>query len=255
VEAPEGAYFAFPFSANPAKVSYESQNTWIDPETDQLPGANKEWFAAQHWVAVTAPDVSIGLTLDEAPLFTLGDINRGLWPKTLAIRNGTLFSYIMNNYDGDDERPFQGGDFDFHYSITSDSTFRPDRLARFAREEVSPLEADQVTEADKLVWRDEPLRAASGSFLDIDDPQVILTTWKGAEDGRGTILRFYNTSAAAVQARVKFPHLQFTEMFWTSAMENDESSAAPDGGQLSLSLKPHEIRTVRVIGLGLRQEN
>ena len=70
----------------------------------------------------------------------------------------------MNNYDGDDERPFQGGEFDFHYSITSDLTFQPDRLARFSREETRPLESDQVTEADKLVWPDEPLPAASGDF-------------------------------------------------------------------------------------------
>ncbi len=33
-------------------------------------------------------------------------------------KNGTVFSYVMNNYDGDDETPFQGGDFSFplqHY--------------------------------------------------------------------------------------------------------------------------------------------
>jgi alpha-mannosidase len=161
----------------------------------------------------------------------------------------------MNNYDGDDERPFQAGEFDFHYSITSDSTFRSDRLARFAREETSPLEVDEVNEADKLVWREEPLPAASGSFVDIDDPQVILTTWKGAEDGRGTILRFYNTGASAIEAHVKFPQLQFHEMYWTSGTENDEKSAGPTGQKLLLSLKPHEIRTVRVLGLGLRREN
>ena len=255
VQAPEGVYFAFPFAATPARIRYESQNAWIDPEKDQLPGANKEWFAAQHWVSVSGPGVSIGLTLDEAPLLTLGDINRGLWPRTLAIRNGTLFSYIMNNYDGDDERPFQGGEFDFHYSITSDSTFQPDRLARFSREETRPLESDQVTEADKLVWPDEPLPAASGGFLEIDDPHVILAAWMGAQDGRGVVLRFYNTSASAATAHARFPHLQFKEAYWTNPVENDENSAASDGTKLLLSLKPHEIRTVRLVGLALRREN
>ena len=65
VKAPEGVYFAFPFAATPARIRYESQNTWIDPEKDQLPGANKEWLAAQHWVSVSGPDVSIALTLDK----------------------------------------------------------------------------------------------------------------------------------------------------------------------------------------------
>ncbi len=223
VKSPEGAYFAFPFAAAPARIRYESQNAWVDPEKDQLPGANKEWFVAQHWVSVSGPDASIGLTLNEAPLLTLGDIDRGLWPKALNIRNGTVFSYVMNNYDGDDERPFQGGDFDFHYSITSDSTFQPEHLARFSREETSALESDQVTEADKLVWPEERL-PATGSFLEIDDPRVILAVWKGAEDGRGSIMRFYNTSASAAATRVRFPHLQFKEAYWTNAVENDASS-------------------------------
>jgi hypothetical protein len=253
VQAPEGVYFAFPIAANPARIRYESQNTWIDPEQDQLPGANKEWFAAQHWVSVSGPDATVALALNEAPLLTLGDIDRGLWPKTLTIRNGTVFSYVMNNYDGDDERPFQGGPFDFHYSITSDAAFQPERLARFAREETSPVETDQVTEADKLVWPEEPLPAAAG-FLEISDSRVILAAWKGAQDGRGAILRFYNTSASTVASDVRFPHLRFQEVYWTNAVENDEGSAAASGGQLSLSLKPHEIRTVRLVGLVLNRE-
>jgi alpha-mannosidase len=254
VKAPEGVYFAFPFAATPARVRYESLNTWIDPEKDQLPGANKEWFAAQHWVSVSSPEATIGLTLDEAPLLTLGDINRGLWPKTLKIQNGSVFSYIMNNYDGDDERPFQGGSFDFHYSITSDSTFQPDRLARFSREETSPLESEQINDMDKQVWSNEPLPAASGSFLKIDNPHVILATWKGAEDGRGAILRFYNTDESQAEAHVQFTNLRFKASYSTNAVENEEHAlgSASTGDSLSLSLKAHEIRTVRLVGLGLQ---
>jgi hypothetical protein len=249
VESPEGVYFAFPFAAEPAQFRYEIQNAWVDPQHDQLPGANKEWFVAQHWVSVSAPEVSIGLVLDEAPLFTIGDIDRGLWPTSFQPKNGTVFSYVMNNYDGDDETPFQGGDFSFHYSITSGPTFDPVNLSRFAREEVNPFETDQVTAADKLVWRPEPLKAASGGFADIDQPQVQLMTWKGAEDGRGSILRFYNTSDVAVTAHAKFPGLQFKEAYWSSGTENDTGSAEIADGALVLSLKPHEIRTVRIMGM------
>jgi len=44
-------------------------------------------------------------------------------------------------------------------------------------------------------------------------------------------------------------------VYWTNGTENDEKSAGPAGEQLLLSLKPHEIRTVRVMGLGLRRKN
>lgn len=255
VQAPEGVYFAFPFAVAPAQFRYETQNAWVDPERDQLPGANKEWFAAQHWVSVSGPGASIGLVLDEAPLFTLGDIDRGLWPKSFQAKNGAVFSYVMDNYDGDDERAFQGGDFSFHYSITSGPEFDPQALSRFAREEVNPFETDAVTEADKLVWRAEPLSGQSGGFIDIDRPEVQLMTWKGAEDGKGSILRFYNTGGSPVRARATFPNLSFQESFWTSGTENDSGPAETGGGALLLSLGPHEIRSVRITGIAARRRD
>jgi alpha-mannosidase len=155
----------------------------------------------------------------------------------------------MNNYDGDDETPFQGGDFSFHYTITSGPRFEPVGLSRFAREEVNPFETDPVTYADKLVWRAEPLDAESGGFVQIDRPEVELMTWKGAEDGRGSILRFYNTGETSVSARATFPHLRFKEAYWSSGTENDIGAAGNGSGALILSLKPHEIRTVRIMGI------
>ena len=252
VRSPEGVYFAFPFAADPAKVRYESQNAWIDPESDQLPGANKEWFAAQHWVSVSSPQVSIGLVLHESPLFTIGEINRGLWSKTLSARKNTIFSYVMNNYDGDDERPFQGGEFTFRYGITSSNAFQPEILSRFAREENNPLESDQVTEADKLAWPNEPLHVPSGGFVEIDSPKIMLMAWKGAQDGNGSILRFYNMGDTETETRVKFPHLRFRSAYRTSATESDQGQIAASEEDLSLSLKPHEIRTIRLIGLRLQ---
>jgi alpha-mannosidase len=249
VRAPEGVYFAFPFAGERPVVRYEGQNAWIDPTKDQLPGANKEWFIAQHWVAVTTRGLSVGLAVDEAPLFTLGDIDRGLWPKTLDIRNGTVFSYIMDNYDGDDERPFQGGDYTFHYAITSSPSFEPWNLARFGREEDSPIEVDQVTAADKAVWSSEPLDRRREGFIKIDTKEVILAAWKGAEDGRGQILRFYNTTDRPAEARIAFPHLHFGRVYRTNLVEVDQQPVEPEQGCLVLSFKGHEILTLRVLDL------
>lgn len=252
VRAPEGVYFAFPFSGDRPVIRYESQNAWINPMRDQLPGANKEWFIAQHWVAVTNPGLSVGLALDEAPLFTLGNIDRGLWPRTLDIKNGTVFSYIMDNYDGDDERPYQGGDFTFRYAITSEPSFEPDRLARFGRGEDNPLEVDEVTAADKAVWSSEPLDPQQEGFIEIDKKEVILTAWKGAEDGRGQILRFYNTIGRPIQARIGFPHFYFVSAFRTNLVEVNKEPIVPEQGHLILSLHPHEIYTLRVQGMSVR---
>jgi alpha-mannosidase len=284
VRSPEGVYFAFPLAAQNPTIRYEIQNGWVDPTRDQLPGANKEWFSAQHWVAVTDSTHTIGLALIEAPLFALGDIVRGCWPKSLEIRNGTVFSYIMDNYDGDDERPFQGGAFTFRYALTSAAQFDPAGLARFGREEASPLEFDKVTASDKrnpamsaptslTVWQNTQtnrqrtsgvislenqtlppgtLDPIKGSFIDVDPGEVTLTTWKGAEDGEGYILRLYNTQDRPVEASIAFPQFQFDQAYRCNLLEVNQEALDTPQGRVVLSLAPHEIGSIRVTGFRLK---
>lgn len=252
VQAPEGVYFAFPFAAEHPVIRYEIQNAWVNPMQDQLPGANKEWFSGQHWIAVSQPGLSTALAFNEAPLFTLGDINRGLWPKTLELHNGTVFSYIMNNYDGDDERPFQGGIFTFHYALASFAQFDPSDLTRFAKEATDPLEFEMITAADKHGAPPEPLDLPQGGFITIDSRDVVLSTWKGTEDGDGYVLRFYNTTDRPVSARVRFPNLKFQRASHTNAVETNQEALASPGGNITLALKPHEIYSLRITGFGLK---
>lgn len=255
VLAPEAAYFAFPFVGSFPAIRYEIQNAWIDPATDQLPGANKEWFSGQGWISVTDPGFSIGLATDEAPLFTLEHIVRGLWPVTMKFRSGSVFSYIMDNYDGDDERPYQGGVFTFHYALTSSPHFDAPALYRFAKEEANPLEVLQITGMDKYDSPVEPLDSVGGSFIEIyPKEEIVLSAWKGAEDGNGYILRFYNTTDKPVTgAVITFPYLSFDHAFRSNAVEVRVGEIQSAGGRLVLSFGPHEIKTLRIIGFRLKE--
>jgi alpha-mannosidase len=201
---------------------------------------------------VTNPEFSAGLTLDEAPLFTLGDINRGKWPVTLNLDNGTVFSYIMNNYDGDDERPFQGGVFTFHYALTSGAQFDPSNLARLGREATNPFGVQKVTTADKAGTPLEPLDVVENGFATVDPAEILLTEWKGAEDGDGYILRFYNTTERPVTGSVRFPRFQFEKVYRTNAVEVNREALRATQGQIALSLGPHENYSVRIVGFRLR---
>jgi alpha-mannosidase len=254
VRAPEAAYFAFPFASHSPTIRHDIQNGWVDPTRDQLPGANKEWFAAQHWIAVTNAQATVTLGVNEAPLFTIGDVVRGFWPTTLTVRGGTVFSYVMNNYDGDDDRAYQGGDFTFHYVIRSDRKFDPTALTRMGLETSVPLEVDasplKVTRSGSPP---EPLRPAEGSFLQIASPEIVLSAWKGAENGNGYILRFYNTSDRPVTGEIQFPDLEFDSLNRTNAVEKDEEVIASQDGRINLPLGPHQIYSLRIKGLRLRQ--
>jgi len=149
----------------------------------------------------------------DVPLVTLGDINRGEWPEQFGKRPGTIFSYVMNNYWDTNYRARQGGHFRFHYVVTNAPSTNAQELSHTGWEGITPLEANVVTTQDKalspelgtaqsgdpryadaatqieLLHMARPLSAKTDSFIDIEDPSVILETWKTAEDGNGTILR------------------------------------------------------------------
>ena len=57
-------------------------------------------------------------------------------------------------------------------------------------EESTPLEQNQIRSQDKALDLPRPLNGNEASFLTIDDPNLLLNTWKPAEDDQGTILRF-----------------------------------------------------------------
>ncbi len=119
VYSKEGVYFAFPLAMEHPQFRYEIQNGVVDPSRDQLPGAGKEWFSVQHWVAADEGGASVALVPVDASLVCLGDIFRGRWPKEFGQRSGTIFSYVMNNYWDTNYAAGQGGDFTFRYVLTS----------------------------------------------------------------------------------------------------------------------------------------
>ena len=105
----EGVYFAFPFALAQPQVRYQGATAWVNPVTDMLPGANRQWFTTQGGVWAKGAGGAAAWATSDAPLVTLGDINRGLWPASLDLRNATLFSYVMNNYWYTDTPARQGG--------------------------------------------------------------------------------------------------------------------------------------------------
>ena len=245
----EGVYFAFPFAMPHPEFHYEIQNGDVDPAKDMLPGAGLEWFSVQHWVSAEQAGVSAAVLPLDASMVTLGDIARGTWPTKFGQRKGTLFSYVMNNYWDTNYRGGQGGDFTFRYVITSSTATNPTELSRLGWEEMTPLEIDEIVPQDKAINTPRPLDGAESSFLSVSNQNVLLDTWKQAEDGDGTILRFLNLSAQPGEVNVTTPLLDVKSAWLCNAMEADQRQI-PDisAHGFSFSIKPHQIVTVRVKG-------
>ncbi|MHB1675322.1 MAG: glycoside hydrolase family 38 N-terminal domain-containing protein [Acidobacteriaceae bacterium] len=248
VDTKEGVYFAFPFAMDHPQFQYEIQTGVVDPSKDMYPGAGHEWFSVQHWVSAQQDGVSATVMPLDASLVTLGDINRGQWPSAFGARTGTIFSYVMNNYWNTNYRAGQGGHFRFRYVIASAPATGETQLSRLGWEEMTPLEKDEITSQDKALNTPGSLNGRQASFLHANDPSLVLTTWKPAEDGRGTILRFLDLGGATRTVSIETPLLPLQQAWRTDSVERDQSQLSLAGPhQFQFTVHPHEIVTVRLI--------
>jgi alpha-mannosidase len=192
--------------------------------------------------------VTAALVPVDAPLVALGDIVRGTWPVEFGQRPGTIFSYVMNNYWDTNYAAGQGGDFTFRYVLTSGNNFPPGYLSRLGREEMSPLEVDQITSQDKALNTPRPLDSAQGSFLQVNNPDVVLVTWKMAEDGEGTILRFLEVAGRESSVEVQTPLLEVKSAWMNDALERKQGPVSVAAHGFRFFVKPFQIVTVRLEG-------
>jgi hypothetical protein len=244
----EAVYFSFPLRMDHPEYRYDIQNGMVNPAHDQMPGAGKEWFSVQHWVEAREGDSSVVIVPVDAPLITLGDIVRGSWPKDYTERSGDLFSYAMNNYYFTNWPASQSGDFTFRYILTSGRDPGLVTLGQLGRAEMTPLELDEITSQDKAFPPPAPLPSDQASFLESDQPNVALVTWKVAEDGDGMILRFVEVGGKAAAVNVRIPLLN-TESAWNcNAMEQKGDALPISAHGFSFSIKPFQIVTVRLKG-------
>ncbi|HEX6772475.1 MAG TPA: glycoside hydrolase family 38 C-terminal domain-containing protein, partial [Acidobacteriaceae bacterium] len=250
----EAVYFAFPFAMEHPQFHYEIQNGMVDPAKDMYPGAGHEWFSVQHWVAAQQDGVSGAVMPLDTPLVTLGDINRGVWPTEFGERTGTIFSYAMNNYWHTNYRAAQGGHFRFRYAVTSAATTDATALSRMGWEEATPLEEDEIRSQDKALDLPRPLDGKAGSFVTVDDPALLLETWKPAEDGNGTILRLLDLGGATRNVTVTTPLVTIEKAMDTDAVERDKNALELEGAHgFRVEVHPHEILTLRVVGKSVLQ--
>jgi hypothetical protein len=175
----------------------------VNPETDLLEGANREWFCTQGGVRLTGGNQNVGWFSQDAPLFTLENINNGKWLSSIQLHQGTLFSYVMNNYTVMDAPAQQGGHFTFRYMVTSGQTLPLAKMAALASGVRSPLYAIQHY-YDKG-WKASLPESGQG-FLETSPESVELLTIRPVnEEGHTYLLRLHNVTNQPITAHLRFP--------------------------------------------------
>ena len=108
-------------------------------------------------------------------------------------------------------------------------------------------EAGVVTEAHHfstpIVWA--PGGHAAGSFIAVDDANLLLDTVKRAEDSDALVLRLYEAHGASGRARVRldFP---FGAARFCNLLEDDLGAAIVSAGEIEVPYRPFQIVSLKV---------
>ena len=84
------------------------------------------------------------------------------------------------------------------------------------------------------------------SLLSTEPANIVVETIKGAEDGNGLIVRLYESQRRRSQVRLQLG-FELGSAWRTNLLEENQDALTPDGNTLSLSMRPYEIVTLRLV--------
>jgi hypothetical protein len=240
----EGVYFAFPFALTRPTIRYQSATAWVNPAVDMLPGANRQWFTTQGGVWSRGDAAGAALATVDAPLITIGDINRGLWPASLDVRDGAVFSYAMNNYWYTDTPAQQGGRFTFRYALTTGANVSIEDAQGLAADQRSPLFALRCY---NMGW-EQTLEPAGTGFISASPAAAQILTTRPLAEPDAYLLRVRNGTPDHIEARLRFGHVVVRQACISSVLGACRSALPIREGEVALPMRGHQITSLVVRG-------
>jgi hypothetical protein len=189
--AKEALYVAFPLAFLKPTVEVEVPLGRMMVERDQQPGSCRDWYTHAHWVWLHEGSDGVLWSAPDTPLFTLNDLFRGAWRRTI-VPDGTLFAYAMNNYWDTNYAASQGGPATFRFRL---SLLAPGDVAEPVRRgwaACDPLYVSPSYTNDTpgpLIAKDRALFYA--------DKNVMVVGAKAADDGDGVIVKLLDVAGQA----------------------------------------------------------
>jgi alpha-mannosidase len=188
----EALYVAFPFALTKPTIEVEVPLGRMTVERDQQRGSCRDWYCHAHWVWLHDATDGMLWSGPDTPLFTLNDIFRGQWRRTLE-PDGTLFAYALHNYWPANFAARQGGDFTFRFRLSP--------LPKGA-DPAEPVRRGWAA-CDPLYVSAPYASAGSGrlpltdSGLFIVDPGVAVVGAKPADDRSGAVVKLLDVAGVA----------------------------------------------------------
>jgi alpha-mannosidase len=234
----EGIHFGFAFNIPNATTRMDIPWGVMNPLTDQIEGANKNWLACQRWIDISGDEYGVTWASTEASIVEFGDITANLlggvekkrWNKTFGDTR-TILSWALNNHWHTNFPLEQSGIIPFHYSILPHGAYNPVVANRFGLEQNRPLIAVGV---DK-----NPVDKA---LVSLDNPKVFISTIKPADDGIGYIVRLRSLSEKAEKVKLSWPSVTPKTIRLSDGMESVGKDVSDE-----MQMLPNGVITLRIL--------
>lgn len=201
----ESVQFAFPFSVPGGQMHMDIPLAEMRPESDQLPGSNKNWLPVGRWIDVAGERLGVTWVTLDAPLVEIGEISAtlvgsnhdpSLWRDNIAPTQ-KFYSWAMNNHWETNYVASQSGVVEFRYALRTHDGYDPAAASRFSTGLSQPLLASKAS-------ADTP----APSLLRIEPEDVLAIALKPSDDGNATIVRLFGASGKDRQAQLHWaePH-------------------------------------------------
>lgn len=236
VYEPEGVHFGFPFNIPDGEVNVGLAFGYYQPEKDQLPGSNKNFYTMNRWVDVSSDEQGVCIISLDAPLIELGEISTDAtsygWREKQESTQ-TLFSYVMNNYWETNYLAAQPGKAEFGYSLLLGDGFDPVANEKRSLERAQPLLIVPASNSKRM-----PL-----SLFTLDNENVLVTALIPGREKGHFLVRIYNPTGQKQEVLLNWNPLSSVvpELFVTGLSGQD---AKPPKG--SLVLAPYSFETLKL---------
>ncbi len=234
----EGYHLGFAFDIPQGVMRIDTPWAVVRPETDQLPGACKNWFSAQRWVDISNEKFGATWASVDAPLVEVGAMSpqprdpfaKRIWRKTIEA-SATLYSYVMNNYWTTNYRHDQPGTVVFRYSIAPHLRYDAAAAARFGIERSQAL---LIAPASKATPQPPP-------FLEVTPAGTVVTALKPIAGNEAWLVRLFGASGQAERVTLRWADGASARL-WRSDL--DGAPIEPVRGPIEIL--PFEMVTLRI---------
>ncbi|GAA2601786.1 hypothetical protein SMC26_07535 [Actinomadura fulvescens] len=236
--AKEAVFFSFPFAVSGPPSVWELTGGVGGTHVPSVPGSAEHMRPIRHWTAFEDADLTVAWATLEAPLVQFGSIHMPYapFPPTLDVEPATVYSWALNNIWDTNFPSQQSGETTFRYAVSSATGGVPGRRLGAAT-------AAGLTDAFvATLATGEEAADATGVFVSVDDPDVLVTSI-GRADGE-LVVRLQSLADGPVEAGLRVPGLRRAVV--DSGLGRDVEEAPVRGGVAAVRLPACGIVAVTV---------